>query len=72
VIDKIEENKKPIQTTKRINYELIRNALQMWRNGNLEEKKRLIKNIFPEGIPIDDNKHIQTPKLSLVYQILEV
>jgi hypothetical protein len=45
---KIEEVKKPIQTTKRINYELIRNALQVRRNGNLDERKKLIKNIFPE------------------------
>jgi hypothetical protein len=50
---------------------LIKNALQVWRNGNLEEKKTLIKNIFPEGIPIDEKKHIQTPKLSLIYQIIE-
>jgi hypothetical protein len=38
----------------------------------LEEKKRLIKNIFPEWIPVDENRHIQTPKLSRIYQILEI
>jgi hypothetical protein len=42
------------------------------RNGNLDERKKLIKNIFPEWLPVDEERHLQTPKLSLVYQILEV
>jgi hypothetical protein len=27
---------------------LVRNALDIWKNSNLESKKALIKNIFPE------------------------
>jgi hypothetical protein len=72
ILYKIEDDKIPIQTTKRINYDLIRNALQVWRNGNLEERKKLLRNIFPEGIPVDEERHLQTPILSLVYQIFEV
>jgi len=71
LLSKIEDEKKPLQTTKRIDYELIRNALQIRRNWSLDDKKRLIKNIFPEWIPVNEKQRIQTPQLSLVYTILE-
>lgn len=39
---------------------------------SLENQKYLIKNIFPQGIPINKKKQVWTPTLSLIYQAFEV
>lgn len=47
---------------------LARNSLEIWKNSDLENKKALLKNIFPEGIPINEKKQVGTPTFSLIYQ----
>jgi len=37
---------------------LVRNALAIWKTSDLDNKKSLLKNIFPEGIPINKNKEV--------------
>jgi hypothetical protein len=37
---------------------LVRNALSIWNSSDLENKKKLLKNIFPAGIPINENKSV--------------
>ena len=51
---------------------LVRNALAIWKTSDLDNKKSLLKNIFPEGIPINKNKEVWTPTYSLVYQAFSI
>ena len=52
--------------------ELLRNPLQVWRKSSLKNKKKLIKNIFPDWIPINKKKEVWTPTFSLIYQTLSL
>jgi len=47
---------------------LVRDSLDIWRNGDLETKKALVNNIFPDGIPVNEKKQVRTPTFSLIYQ----
>jgi hypothetical protein len=47
---------------------LTRNCLGLWKSSSLENKKALIKNIFPNWIPINEKKQVWTPTFSLIYQ----
>lgn len=47
---------------------LMRDCLSLRKNGSLENKKALIKNIFPNWIPINEKKQVWTPTFSLIYQ----
>lgn len=46
--------------------------MQKINKWNLENQKDLIKNIFPQGIPINKKKQVWTPTLSFIYQAFEV
>ena len=46
----------------------LRDMHSIWKMWNLENKKTLLKNIFPKWIPINANKSVGTPSLSLIYQ----
>ena len=50
--------------------ELIRTSLQVWKQSSLNNKKELLKNMFPKGIPITKKKQVWTPTFSLIYQTL--
>jgi hypothetical protein len=50
---------------------MFEDSLTIWKKGNLENKKILLKNIFPEGIPINEKKQVRTASLSLIYQAFE-
>ncbi len=82
-IEKLELEKK--KKTQEINQELknvwtplknkikkFKNSLDIWKKWNLENQKDLIKNIFPQGIPINKKKQVWTPTFSLIYQAFEV
>ncbi len=47
---------------------LAKNGLSIWKSSNLENKKKLLKNIFPHWIPINEKKQVWTPTFSLIYQ----
>lgn len=51
---------------------LVRKGLEIWKSGNLEKKKMLIKSIFPKGIPINEKKQVWTPTFSLIYQSFSI
>ena len=68
ISDNLQKELKDVRTPLKRKMKLVRNALDIWKRGNLENKKSLIKNIFPEWIPIDEKKQVRTPTFSLVYQ----
>lgn len=75
ILEKIEKSKiglKNVRTPINEKLKMFRKTLQIWKSGDLETKKFLLRNIFPEGIPIDENRHVRTPILSLVYQAFQV
>lgn len=49
----------------------VYDAKKLWKSSKLESQIKLLKSIFPEGIPINKNRGIWTPKLSLTYQAFE-
>ena len=49
----------------------VSKAKKLWNSAQLEDKIRVLKGIFPEGIPINKNRGVWTPKLSLVYQAFQ-
>ena len=51
---------------------LVRNSLSIWKSADLENKRKLIKNIFPEWIPINKKKQVWTLTFSQIYQAFEV
>jgi len=51
---------------------LVRNSLDIWKSSNLENRKALIKNIFPKWIPINEKKQVGTPTFSLIYQAFSI
>jgi hypothetical protein len=71
ILEQIDIEKNKVWNPERIDFDKIKNALQMWKDGDIDVKKKLISNIFPEWIPVTAEKHLWTPKLSLVYEILE-
>lgn len=71
-IEKKEKVLKNVWTTFKTDFKSFENALQIWNKWSLTNKKELLKNIFPKGIPINDKKEVWTPVLSLVYQAFEV
>jgi len=52
--------------------ELIESSLSLWKRSWIKNKKKLLKNIFPEWIPINEKKQVWTPTFSLVYQALSM
>jgi len=46
-------------------------AKKLWNSTRLEDKIKLLKGIFPEWIPINKNRGVWTPKLSLIYQAFQ-
>jgi len=50
----------------------ISNALVVWNSQNVENKKNLIKMIFPSWIPINKKRVVWTLNLSLIYQAFEL
>ena len=49
----------------------VYNAKNLWLSSRLEDQIKLLKSIFPEGIPITKNRGVWTPKLSLTYQAFQ-
>lgn len=82
-IEKLESEKKQIlrninNTSKNVwthifnKLDTIKNSLQIWNKSNLENKKNLLKLIFPQGIAINQNRGVWTTSLSLIYEVFEV
>ncbi len=82
-IEKLEEEKKQIfnnfdkelknvWTPLKNKIKLVKNSLSIWEQWNLEIKKSLIENIFPEWIPINKKKQVWTPTFSLIYQSFSI
>lgn len=82
-IDKLESEKSEISekitNTMKIDWtplkgkiKLVRNSLDIWKNNSLDNKKALLKNIFPEGIPINEKRQVWTPIFSLLYQSFSI
>lgn len=55
---------------KRLKY--YESTLQLWKKSDLESRKKLLKEVFPEWIPINKKKQVRTPTFSLIYQIIDV
>lgn len=72
ILEKIEHTMINVRTPLKKKIELVRNSLEIWKSSNLENKKILLKNIFPAGIPINKNRTVWTPKLSLIYQVFDI
>jgi len=68
ISNNLQKELKDVWTSLKRKMKLVRNALDIWKSSNLENKKTLIKNIFPEWIPINEKKQVWTPTFSLVYQ----
>ncbi len=69
---KIENNLNNVWTPIKNKITLVKNSLQIWNKWDLEIKKKLIKNIFPEWIPITKKRSVWTPKFSLIYQSFSI
>ena len=50
----------------------VSNALVVWNNQDVKNKKELLKMIFPAWIPINKKRVVWTPNLSLIYQAFEL
>lgn len=68
ILKKMNEVRKNVWTPFKKKIKLVKNSLDIWKSGGLEDKKQLLKNIFPEWIPINEKKQVWTPTFSLVYQ----
>lgn len=68
ISNNLQKELKDVWTPLKNRIKLVRNALDIWKSSSLESKKALIKNIFPEWIPINEKKQVWTPTFSLVYQ----
>ena len=68
ISQKIETEVKNVRTPLNRKTRMVRDSLRIWKDGDLENKKALLKNIFPEWIPINKKKQVWTPTLSLIYQ----
>jgi len=65
---KMTQDLKIVWTPLKKKLELVRNALNIRKNNNLEVKKLLIKNVFPQWIPVNEKRSVWTPSLSHIYQ----
>ena len=63
---------KDVRTPLKRKMKMVRNALDIWKYSDVENKKSLLKSIFPEGIPINEKKQVGTPTFSLVYQSFSI
>ncbi|MDD3145487.1 MAG: recombinase family protein [Candidatus Gracilibacteria bacterium] len=63
---------KNVGTNLKAKLKIVGNALSIRNSTNIENKKILIKMIFPEGIPINKKRVVGTPSLSLIYQAFEL
>jgi hypothetical protein len=72
ILDKMEEEKNKVLNPEKVDFKPLINALELRRKWNLEAKKKLLANIFPEWLPVTAKRHLWTPKLSLPYHILDV
>jgi len=70
--EKINESIKIDWTPLKRKTKLVRNSLSIWKSSNLDNKKSLLKNIFPEGIPINEKRQVWTPIFSLLYQSFSI
>lgn len=68
ISNNLQKELKDVWTPLKKKMKLVRNAFDIWKSSSLENKKALIKNIFPEWIPINEKKQVWTPTFSLVYQ----
>jgi hypothetical protein len=68
-IENLEKEKQEISQNLGADYKYVRtplqkklkmaqNTLELWKKSNLENKKSLLKNIFPQGIPINEKKQV--------------
>ncbi len=69
---KISSDLKSVRTPFKSEMKLAKNALYIWKNSNIENKKKVLKNIFPEWIPINKKKQVWTPTFSLIYQSFSI
>lgn len=58
ILKNIEKGNMRVWTPLKSKLDLVRNSLDIWKSSNLENKKLLLKNIFPKGIPINKNKQV--------------
>jgi len=65
-------NLKNVWTNLKSKLKIVSNALLIRNSQNLENKKNLVKIIFPQGIPINEKRTVWTANLSLIYQAFEV
>lgn len=72
ISQKIDDSIKIDWTPLKRKTKLVRNALYIWKSSNLDNKKSLLKNIFPEGIPINEKRQVWTPTFSLIYQAISI
>lgn len=72
ISEKIELEKNRVLNPKKVDFEPLKNALELRKKWNVEARKKLIANIFPEWLPVTTKRHLWTPKLSLPYHISEV
>lgn len=72
ILNEINTELKNVWTPLKNKIKSFSNSLEIWKNSNLENKKNLLKNIFPEWIPINEKKQVWTPTFSLVYQAFQV
>ena len=74
ILENISQQKnitKKVRTPLSEKLKLYENMLYIWKNSDLQLKKKLLKEVFPEWIPIDNKKQVRTPTLSLIYQIIK-
>ncbi len=69
---KLNTDFKNVWTPLKYKLSMFENSLAIWKKANLENKKNLLKNIFPEGIPINEKKQVWTPTFSLIYQAFQL
>ncbi len=72
ILKKLNTERKNVWTPFKQKLKLVRNGLNIWKSSDLENKKKLLKNIFPEWIPINEKKQVWTPTFSLIYQTFSV
>ena len=72
ISENLHKELKNVWTPLKRKMKIVRNSLDIWKNSDLENKKMLLKNIFPEWIPINKKKQVWTPTLSLIYQAFSI
>ena len=75
ILEKMNEKSsqlKNVWTNLKTKLKIVTNALSIRNSANLENKKSLIKMIFPSWIPINKKKQVWTTTFSLIYQAFEV